>query len=225
VDRLTIAISTYNTPEYLEECLDSLLPFDCRILVAIDGCNDALKMVKSRQWDKNIEFYYNPINQGTFINRNSLAMMVKTEWVLFFDSDDIFANGQHGKLLNAIQNPNYKVVRFNIHNFTGNTMTNIMRGEGVFCIELNTFKKLGGFENWVCSADTEFRYRHEALGYKSLDINSILMLRRHHDKNLTIAEKTRLKSPLRESIWLEYNNRAVKNVPIKMVTTDLQFLT
>lgn len=108
--RISVIIPIYNTEEYLEECLESILaqtvPF-YEIILINDGSTD-----KSAEICKSYCVRYSNIrlveqsNQGQGNARNRGIQMASGDYIVFIDSDDkVFENMNETIIKNLSQNP------------------------------------------------------------------------------------------------------------------------
>lgn len=191
---ISVIIPTYNTPEYLFECINSLYNFEnIEVLVGIDGCEKTLNAFKNYKRDKiNLKFFYFSKNVGTYNVKNNLIKETKGDIILFFDSDDVALYN----LLDRWDN-NYDIVRLKFQDF-GDKNNYIEVAQGVFFIKKEALNKLVGFQPWKCNADAEFRLRANFNKLKTKEDNVVSFMRRKHDKNLTITTDTGMNSKLRK---------------------------
>lgn len=102
MNKLTIAIPTYNHEQFLKEALDSALaqtvPAD--IIVVNDGSTDGTKFILDEYSDR--VKVITQINKGLASARNTALMNTETEWFLPLDSDDILEANCVESLLKAI---------------------------------------------------------------------------------------------------------------------------
>lgn len=200
---ISIVIPTFNNVKFIDECLQSIIS-DCNdveyeILVGIDGCENTLEYVNENcEKYENVKFYFFKERLGPYIIKNTLSSYTKYENLFFFDSDDILKKNSIDLILLNLEK--YKIVRFNFLNFTENINrpTNSYKfSDGVFAIKKDFFMSMGGFEPWICGADTEFEWR------TSKNTNSILILpnqlfyRRIHNQSLTNNPETNFSSKIR----------------------------
>lgn len=200
---ISIIISTYDTPEYLEKCLNSL-PINTEILVGIDGCKKTLDCYYSLKWDMlypNVKFFYFKKNCGTYNVKNNLIKETNGNWVLFFDSDDYVIFDISTRI-----NEEYDIIRLKFQDF-GSKDDKIEIAQGVFFIKKEALIKMEGFQPWLCNADVEFKMRANFNKLSVKEDNKISFMRRKHDKNLTVSEKTRMKSELRKKYEDIINNK------------------
>ena len=91
--KISIIVPVYNTANYLEECLDSLINQSLEEIeiICIDDKSedDSPKILeKYASSDKRIKLLYNKENTGQALARNIALKSVKGEYVSFMDSDD-----------------------------------------------------------------------------------------------------------------------------------------
>lgn len=204
--RLTIIIPTYNTPEYLEECLTSIINsiqgLYCEILVGVDNCEKTINYIKNKKFDNRIKFYNFDKNVGPYIIKNTLSLISRSDYILFFDSDDIMNSNLISEVL--FNKDEYKVIKPMYVNFDGEiksttdlTKQNKSYGEGVFAINKELFHSMNGFEGWRCAADSEFMGRLYHNDQRILHTRDICFYRRVHPNSLTQSEQTSYSSTLR----------------------------
>lgn len=200
----SIIITTWNTPEYLDECLKSIYSQqgfdDFEILVGIDGCLKTKQLFREYKNKKNLRVFYFSENSGTYITKNNLIKETNGKYVLFFDSDDIM-NPEMLHVLNKEKGP--EVTRFKFKNFGNKQQGHTELAYGVFLVKKEILNKLVGFQNWICNADLEFLERANFNNINIKTLNNVLFLRRKHDKNLTEAQETNMKSEIRKS-YMDY---------------------
>lgn len=90
---LSIIIPVYNSEDYLEECLESIVSNDLNqieILLINDGSNDhSAKIIENYSSQYQQITYYNRENSGVSSSRNFGLKKSQGKWVWFIDSDDI----------------------------------------------------------------------------------------------------------------------------------------
>ena len=89
---LTIAIPSYNSMDYMRNCIESLLPGgeDVEILIVDDGSKDDT-LEKLKKWEKSQKLNIKVIDQsnsGVSRARNNGIKEAQGEYILFLDSDD-----------------------------------------------------------------------------------------------------------------------------------------
>lgn len=185
---ISIIIPTYNTPEYLKECVNSIPGGE--IIIGIDGCEKTLQFIKAGGFEHCKVFYF-PHNRGPYIVKNNLVKETSHKKILFFDSDDLILP----LMLPFFERSDADLVRYRFEDLDDKTGTIAW---GVFGIKKSIFETLY-FENWKCNADLEFLERIRDKGL-SLDVCSEPgFLRRRHPLGLTSRQDTGMESPLRKS--------------------------
>ncbi len=195
---VSVIIPSYNAVTFIDECLisiNSTIPHE--ILIGVDGCRDTYNFVIPYESDV-VKIFYFPENKGPFVIKNTLSEIAKYDNLLFFDSDDIMNDGTISQFFDIIQKSDF--VKLNYVNFNKDRK-NIRQGhifnDAVIGIKKDVFEKLNGFYPWKCGADTEFTKRLEHLGYKSGVLEGISYYRRLHGENLTMRDKTKHGSVIR----------------------------
>lgn len=203
---LSIIIPTYNTPNYLNECLISVIQscgnINCEVLVGIDRCENTLNYIKSKDFDPRIRFFYFENNVGPYVIKNSLSKISRSDSILFFDSDDIMKDTMVSDIINKQNNFEFvKPMYSNFNNIISNIKVNEVKtgqyGEGVFSIKKDLFLHMNGFEGWRCAADSDFMKRLYKNNRKFSYTDEVLFYRRKHSSNLTTAPETGFMSKLR----------------------------
>lgn len=120
--KISIIVPVYNTANYLEECLDSLINQSLEEIeiICIDDKSedDSPKILeKYASSDKRIKLLYNKENTGQALARNIALKSVKGEYVSFMDSDDKIDLDAYEKVLNFSEENNLDMVLFNVVRF------------------------------------------------------------------------------------------------------------
>ena len=190
---ITVIVPAYKATKYIDECLTSLQ--GAEILVGIDRCKETFDHLVSRT---DIKTFYFTENVGPYIIKNTLIDEASNDKILFFDADDILAEGVLEQIEKELDNVDY--LKLNYINFTHKiNPSGHKMNDAVIAINRLVFNKLNGFQPWRCAADTEFNHRliFNKLKHKVLD--GVAYYRRIHDNNLTVRKETGHKSPIRES--------------------------
>jgi glycosyltransferase involved in cell wall biosynthesis len=196
----SVIIPAYKATKYIDECLASIKG-DCEILIGVDACEETYNHIKHLD-----NVFYFTKNVGPYIIKNTLIDIAKHDNILFFDSDDVMAEGTIEKFNEAIQNNDY--VKLNYVNFTDKINTSgQMMNDAVIGIKKSVINSLNGFYPWKCGADTELdhRLKYNHLKYKVLE--GVSYYRRLHGENLTMRKETGHGSAIRN----EYINLIGKN--------------
>ena len=213
---MTIIVPTFNIPEYLEECLTSIINsiqgLYCEILVGIDNCENTVEYIKNKKFDNRIKFYNFTKNVGPYIIKNTLSLISRSDYILFFDSDDILTPKLIGEIL--FNKEEYNVIKPMYVNFIGKIESMVdpndrekNYGEGVFAINKGLFHSMNGFEGWRCAADTDFMGRLYKNKQNILHTNDICFYRRVHPSSLTQSKETSYSSKLRSEYATIINNK------------------
>jgi glycosyltransferase involved in cell wall biosynthesis len=199
---ISIIIPAYKATKYIDECLASIKR-DCEILIGVDACKETYNHIKHLD-----NVFYFPKNVGPYIIKNTLVDIAKYENILFFDADDVMAEGVVERFNEAIQHVDY--VKLNYINFTHEIKkSGHIMNDAVIGIKKSVFNSLNGFYPWKCGADTELenRLRHNNFKYKVLE--GISYYRRLHGENLTMRKETGHGSSIR-SEYVNIINRNIK---------------
>jgi glycosyltransferase involved in cell wall biosynthesis len=196
--KVNIIISAYDCVEFIEECLNSIQTQtykNWRILLGIDGCEKTLQKVKEIRYKySNLEVFYAEKNEGPYVMFNSLMNLVSdNEYVQIFGADDRM-------------NPNM------LENMSRYETPAVSYNDGVLFVKKEVMKKVGGFRDWRCAADSDMLFRIKLAVNESIRIAPQYFFRREHDKQLTKSSGTNFSSVLRKSYVKIYeSNKRSKN--------------
>ena len=227
--KLTIIIPTFNSVDFINENLSSVInsmkSLDCEILVGIDNCEKTLEFIKNKTFDSRIKFYLFTKNVGPYVIKNSLTKLSKSEYILFFDSDDIMKESMITEMMEKIPTHDFVKPRYinfkhseGYQKYINETKSNLY-GEGVFMIKKDLFLSMNGFEGWRTTADTDFMNRLYKNSRKGGNTKTIVFYRRIHNNSLTQSKPTGYGSKLRS----EYNNLVAKRKsfgPLPYLSTE-----
>lgn len=208
---VSIFITAYNTEKYIEECLDSIEKQsyfedynEFEVLVGIDNCKETLnKILEIKHKYRNFRVFMMDSNKGTYVTSNTMLDLVKYQNIIRFDSDDIMRKNMIERIMYF--SDDYDIVKFGYYNFYNDDINNISYNKfhfphGVVLYKKTIFDKFGGYQPWLCAADTELLVR--ANDFENLNIKEMrerLFLRRQHGDSLTRRVDTQHGSNLRES--------------------------
>ena len=119
---VSVIVLIYNTEEYLEECLDSLVNQtleDIEIICIEDNSSDdSLKILREySKKDDRIILVENDSNQGQSVSRNKGLSAAKGEYVAFLDSDDRIDENAYEQLYKFAKDNGHDLVVFNAIRF------------------------------------------------------------------------------------------------------------
>ena len=101
---VSIIVPVYNTAEYVEECIQSVLSQsyeNIELILVNDGSTDGSgKICMKYGQDKRIK-YVEQINSGVQVARKRGVEASAGEWIMFVDSDDTLPNNSVDNLLSA----------------------------------------------------------------------------------------------------------------------------
>lgn len=120
-EQITILIPTYNCGTKINRSLKNIIN-EFNIVIIDDASKDKtteiLKKIQKDNYNKNLEIYYNSINQGVAKNRNLLINKVKTKYFTFLDAGDILNIDKIKYILNKVKEKEeeYDLISFGFFN-------------------------------------------------------------------------------------------------------------
>lgn len=115
---LSVLIPLYNSEEYIERCLDSLLeqnvPMESyEIIVMDDGSTDSSRAKVSEYQRKHNNVHLHTVtNAGAYSTRNKLLKLARGEYLYCVDSDDYLAHDTLGPILAFAQKHRLDIAGF-----------------------------------------------------------------------------------------------------------------
>lgn len=129
--KLSIIIPCYNSAEFIEDCLESVLPniqSDMEVIVVNDGStddsNDIIINVGHRYPDKNL-IIINQENAGLSAARNKGLSIASGEYISLLDSDDIYDRQFWSEVPPLLNDSSIDIIEFNAEQFE-NELSNIV---------------------------------------------------------------------------------------------------
>lgn len=192
-DKVSVIISVYNAPEYIEECLDSVnnqthfKDNDYEILLGIDNCQDTLnKVLEIKHKYKNLNIWWFEENLGPYIVFNTLIKLATGDVISIFGADDVMKNDFISYNLSLLEKNTFVVSK----GISFNNKIPIKEGggnnpDGVVLFYKDDFMKLKGFTDWRCGADTDLIRRFLLIKHKRISAKNVTYYRRIHKKQLT----------------------------------------
>jgi len=195
---LSVIIPAYKATKYIDECIDSIKG-DCEILIGVDGCIETYNHIKHLE-----NVYYFKENVGPYVIKNTLIDQAKYDDILFFDSDDIMAEGTIEKVTKTLNSKDYVKLSY-IDFIKKPLLSGIVYNNAVIGIKKDVFNSINGFYPWRCSADTELVNRLQYNNFSCKTISDVCYYRRLHQDNLTVKKETGHGSPIRKT-YVDYIN-------------------
>jgi glycosyltransferase involved in cell wall biosynthesis len=205
---LSIIIPTYNNENYLDECLNSIIKsiknLDCEILIGVDNCQKTMEKIKKQKFDSRVKIFYFNKNLGPYIIKNTLVKESNSDYILFFDSDDIMNENMISEIYPKIKQVDF-IKPMYLDFKDGQKITSVTKtnkyGEGVFAIKKSLFLQMNGFEPWRCAADSDFMGRLYKNNKKFVFTSDVVFFRRVHSNSLTQNPETSSWSKLRAQYY------------------------
>jgi len=219
---ISILVSAYQAQDYLEGLINSVDFEKAELLICIDNCFDTfVEAQRLKKLYPLVGWFDSSVNNGPYININSLVSHAKYDYILPFGADDHFRKDSFMLLAHDLRATKCDVLRFRYTNYKGNSYIKEMEcvADGAFVMRKALFNHLGGFMPWRCGADTELKLRALELGATEYRIESSLFMRRLHDKNLTLVNG--LKSKERQMAIKYIADNKSKRKPIIMEKVKL----
>lgn len=204
---ISLILPVYNGEKHLLECLDSLSK-QCypslELIVINDGSTDkSLEILANYPLTKTL---ITQENKGVYATRNLGISLATSEFISFFDADDIMADGNLIALSSyLVSNPNCLIVKGKMQRFS--LKNEVWINSGVphledFCLSLALFRKevfqrVGLFtEEMRLGADADWHLRSQELGIDVAILDRLAIYYRMHPNNISNfteeAKKARL---------------------------------
>ena len=123
--KISVIVPVYNTHDYLNECIDSVLNqslADFELICIDDGStDDSLDILKDYEKKDTKVQVISQENRGLGASRNVGLNIAQGEYVMFLDSDDYLKSDALEKLYNEANNNDLDLVLFKIINFNNKT--------------------------------------------------------------------------------------------------------
>lgn len=118
---ISIIVPVYNTANYLDYCITSLIQqsyTNCEFIFINDGSTDgSLSILEKYQETDCRIIILNQVNQGVSIARNQGLKIAKGSYIGFVDSDDWIEKDMYAILVKAIENHSCDLVLSNMKSF------------------------------------------------------------------------------------------------------------
>ena len=216
-NELSIIIPAWKADKWINTCLQSIYNqtwinknSDWEILIGIDCCERTRRSINC---NKNLRIFFFNKHGGPYIIRNTLAYKeAKYSNLLYFDSDDIMESD----LIESCFELNKPFITFQY----GIGKDNVLTSSGSSFVKKELLIEYGGYQPWLCAADTDFIGRIVANGYEwSKLTGKNYMIRGRHNKQLTRMPSTGRHSSLRKN----YQQQIIKNLENKIYYIEPTF--
>jgi len=216
---ISVIIPAYKAGWCIENCLDSVEKQSMKpgkVLIGCDACEESFCKVQEIRdnYDLDIHLYMFPVRSGPYRIRNTLVLLSDSAIVSTFDADDIM----YGNHLETM----YKTLEDNVYvsptawKQEGNSteLRPWPNCHGIVMMYKKDFIKTGGYEPWICGADTESltRWNNDGLTKKTLKYPTLLIHK--HSGGLTRNKETGLHSDIRNKYSEEIKRR--KKSPVSL---------
>ena len=230
--KCAIIISAFQSQDYIIEAIDSLknqiLPnnWEITFYIGVDGCKETAAVLQQNS----IEFYYSPINVGTYIITNSLLNKAAVaDLFLRFDSDDVAdQNFLYYGILNGYK---YGISRphwIRCDQSLTPVDNNLKISWGVVFFRKDIIDILGGYHHFRVSSDAGLIRRINQLKIFADESNTnCVFFRRTVDNSLTNKLECGIKSQYRNSILKEIDYFVKEKNYTKIfnpMTTELHYI-
>lgn len=111
VGLVSIIMPSYNTAEFIEETINSVLAqsYHNWELIIVDDCStdNTDDVVKPYLADERIKYFKNEKNSGAAVSRNRALREAKGKWIAFLDSDDLWTSDKLSKQIKFMEQHGY----------------------------------------------------------------------------------------------------------------------
>ena len=221
---ISVCVTAYKSKNYLKDCLDSIehqtwfkTHDNWEVIVGVDGCQETLDYLMSIAGRyRNLRVYMMDSNRGTYVTTNTIMSLAKYDGLLRFDSDDVMLPRMVEEIM--LVRKKQDIVKFMMKNFGPRNDAYIACGQ--IYIRHTAFDEFGGYQPWVCGADSEF-WKRVSKFCRVKFIDKVLFKRRVHEGSLTTSKSTGGNSKIREryaAIIKRMNVRSRAEAVIRMET-------
>ena len=128
---LSIIVPVYNTIEYIDECINSILDqeFTDFELIIIDDCSSDGSSNRIDEWSKNdnriVPIHKNQ-NKGVSDSRNLGLSIAKGKYIAFVDSDDYVEKNMYNKMIDLLEKSGADIAFGGYNKVTENKVTRVI---------------------------------------------------------------------------------------------------
>ena len=137
---LTIAIPSYNSMDYMRNCIESLLPGgeDVEILIVDDGSKDNSGKICDKFCEENSNMkVIHKKNEGLISARRIALEMSSGDYCVFCDSDDFLEKNALEELHNVISSKNPDLIIYNAYLYQNKKKETFFINDFRFSIKFN----------------------------------------------------------------------------------------
>jgi glycosyltransferase involved in cell wall biosynthesis len=195
---ISIIIPAFKASQFIEECLDSIQTqtyfrdfIDYEILLGVDYCQetlDKLEIIKLKY--PNLRIFWFDENVGPYVVKNTLVSKSECDILVFFDADDIMFDFFIDKNIELLKENSFVSVRgSDFKHPKKKDIEQTYNPNGAVVVFKQDFLNVNGYADWRCAADFDLIKRLEMSGVERITSNSVTMLRRLHEDNITSDKK------------------------------------
>ena len=211
---VTVALSVYNSEEYIGSCIKSILDQtirDFEVVIVEDPPFDKTKEIVASFKDARIRYFRNQRRLGISASRNECLKVAKGKYVFFTDDDCIVSNNwiENGlvslleKNCIGVEGKTYYVSEKYIPTRSDNVVENKYGGQYPTCnivYTKNVLKDICGFdERYTYMEDRDLALRAKRFGKIRFDANMIVF---HQKKTFTPREFVQKAKEVRNRVLL-----------------------
>ena len=193
------------------------------VMIGADACTEGIAAALAARDEfagsLDIRTFFFPRHVGPYRIRNVLAMLAPVDVLHFFDADDIMYPDHCERMAKYLTRGRFMGCEAEMAENPGDKPAPWHRASGVVSLLKVDFIQHGGFEPWVCGADSEAQQRWQAGGMKKYLPRVPTCLIRKHSGSLTIQPDTGYKSKVRERYKRELRHRHDHPVRLDSVAT------
>lgn len=147
---LMIIVPAYNSEDYIEKCLESIISQETKytyeVVVVNDGStDDTVQKIKKYEKNENVRVI-NQSNNGVAAARNRALEIITGNYIMFVDSDDYLMPGAIEKLMDMAVKQNAEIVEGGAHSFYNSSGTiNRYFSHNEDGVKINPMKSLTGY--------------------------------------------------------------------------------
>ena len=216
---VTVIIAARNAGRWILPCLASVAaqetPHDwcLRIMLGVDACPETLVAASQAQLP-DLTIRYFPEHVGPYVIFNSLAYLEPFHVLVRFDADDVMLGSYLLSQLDLLGSATTPMITQTWSSYVDSqlrpTRAELASGrmtekdgrraspsDGQFLMTQAAWRRLGSFQAWWCTGDSEFLCRARWAGIHRKTIPEHLYLRRIHPSALTQCADTGYRSGMR----------------------------